>query len=380
MNSIKRFTGFFGLCFVVLFVWSGLASAGVPSPVPGAAVGPEVQIANLGDFQFESGEVVKDFKVSYVTHGKLNENKDNVILVMHSAWGAHSQFDFLTGPGKALDTDKYFIVATDRLGNAALVPDITTGPTSSGLKMEFPKYTLRDEVNVDYKLLKEYLGFDHIVAAIGASIGGNKAYQFGVSYPTYCSGLIPIAGSPVTNPLTRTIARNLMGILELDSGWYGGKYETNPIMAVQTMQWNWILWVFTPQYFAANLKTEEEYAQWKKFWSDIIRFYPQDARDMYYTLQAWADFTIGDTPGFNGEAKAALQSIQAPVLIFGAKVDMLFDRQESIFAENTIPKATYMEIDTPSGHAFCVGWDSTATKIMEREIMKFLSNLAAGVQ
>ena len=101
---------------------------------------------------------------------------------------------------------------------------------------------------------------------------------------------------------------------------------------------------------------------------------------MYYTIQSWADFNIGETPGFNGDAKAALQSIQAPVLIIGAKVDMLFDRQESIFAENAIPKATYMEIDTPSGHAFCVGWDPTATKIMEREITKFLSNLAAGGQ
>ena len=171
-----------------------------------------------------------------------------------------------------------------------------------------------------------------------------------------------------------------MGILELDSGWYGGKYETNPITAVQTMQWNWILWVFTPQYFAANMKTEEAYAQWKNLWRDIIRSYPQDARDMYYTLQAWAGFNIGDTPGFNGDAKAVLQSIEVPVLIIGAKVDMLFDRQESIFAENTIPKATYMEIDTPSGHAFCVGWDPTATKIMDQEIKKFLSNLIAGSQ
>jgi homoserine O-acetyltransferase len=107
MNYVKRIKEFFNVWFALLFVWSGLASAGVPSPVPDPEAGPhtpEHQIANLGDFQFESGEVVKDFKVTYVTHGKLNENKDNVILAMHHALGDHHTFDFLIGPGKALDT------------------------------------------------------------------------------------------------------------------------------------------------------------------------------------------------------------------------------------------------------------------------------------
>ena len=101
---------------------------------------------------------------------------------------------------------------------------------------------------------------------------------------------------------------------------------------------------------------------------------------MYYTLRAWADCNVGNTPGFNGDAKAALQSIQAQVLIIGAKGDMVFRRNESIFAQSAIKKAKYIEIDSLWGHFFCLGLDPADRKIMDREISKFLSNLAAGVQ
>jgi homoserine O-acetyltransferase len=77
MNSMKRINCVISLSLAVLFVWSLPALAGVPSPIPSATDEREVLIANIGDFQFESGAVVRDFKVTYVTHGKLNEKKDN---------------------------------------------------------------------------------------------------------------------------------------------------------------------------------------------------------------------------------------------------------------------------------------------------------------
>src|SRR5438876_2779784 len=106
---------------------SGVASAGAPAPPPTTATGPhrpQHQIVNLSDVRFESGAVVKDFKVSYVTHGTLNANKDNVVLVMHHYIGDHHTFDFLIGVGKPLDTDKYFVVAPDFLSNARLRDDL----------------------------------------------------------------------------------------------------------------------------------------------------------------------------------------------------------------------------------------------------------------
>jgi homoserine O-acetyltransferase len=291
---------------------------------------------------------------------------------MHHFGGDHHNFDFLIGPGKVLDTDKYYIVATDMLGNSVVRQDVTTGPTNSGLKMDFPRYTLRDSVNVEYKLLKEYLGFDHILAAAGISFGAMKAYQFAVSYPTYASGFIPMMGSPMTTPLIRLVLKNFMNIIEMDNGWYSGNYDTNPTMGLNMALNHFSLYSGTYRWYVTNVKTADDYQVWTKVYT---WWGPQDARDIYYQWQAWADFNVGDTRGFKGDAKAALQSIQDQVLIIGAKEDLWFNREELIFAKNAIPKATHVEIDSIRGHYSCCGGDREATKIIEREIAKFLAKL-----
>ncbi len=370
----------FSIPFIFLLLAWSEAWAGAPAPAPAVTTPgphrPEHQIANLGDFRFESGEIVKDFKVSYVTYGKLSAKRDNVILVMDSFTSNHHVFDYLIGSGKALDPDKYFVVATDGLGNADLSSDLTTGPTNSGLKMEFPRYTLRDSVNADYKLLREYLRVDHLLVATGGSMGAMKALQFAISYPAYISGIIPINGGPVTNPQVKAMIRNWMDIIALDPGWHGGNYEVNPTTGLVTALMNFVPCYYTPQWFELNAKTPDAYLAFKKRWHDTwtIRS-PKDARDIYYRWQAWADFNVGDTPGFKGDAAAALRSIKAQVLIIGSKDDQLVRREELIFAKNHISGATLIELDSPLGHLAPFGFDPDLTKLVDREIAGFLSKL-----
>ena len=370
----------FSIPFIFLLLAWSEAWAGAPAPAPAVTTPgphrPEHQIANLGDFRFESGEIVKDFKVSYVTHGKLSAKKDNVILVMDSFTSNHHVFDYLIGSGKALDPDKYFVVATDGLGNADLSSDLTTGPTNSGLKIEFPRYTLRDSVSADYKLLREYLGVDHLLVATGGSMGAMKALQFAINYPAYISGVIPVNGGPVTNPQVKAMIRNWMDIIALDPGWHGGNYEVNPTTGLVTALMNFVPWYYTPQWFELNAKTPDAYLAFKRRWHDTwtIRS-PKDARDIYYRWQAWADFNVGDTPGFKGDAAAALRSIKAQVLIIGSKGDQLVRREELIFAKNHISGATLIELDSPLGHLAPFGFDPDLTKLVDREIAGFLSKL-----
>src|SRR5690348_605450 len=77
---------------------------------------PAHQLHRIGDFKLESGEVIKDFAISYVTHGTLNAKKSNALLMVTAISGNHHRIDFLIGPGKALDTTKYFVIATDAIG------------------------------------------------------------------------------------------------------------------------------------------------------------------------------------------------------------------------------------------------------------------------
>jgi len=317
--------------------------------------------------------VVKDFKVSYVTHGKLNKNRDNAILVMHHWGGDHHNYDFLIGPGKPFDPEKYFIIATDTLGNSKIREDVTTGPTNSGLAMDFPHYTLRDSVNLEYRLTKDYLGLERLLAVSGISVGALKSFQFAVSYPTYVRGVIPMMGNAATTAQTRMIVKDWMDILTLDAGWQGGNYEINPTTGVALLFRTLTPWVFTYAWSAANLKTPEAYRSFmqgtRNYWG------PQDARDLYYQAQSWIEFNVGDTAGFNGNAHAALHSIKAKVLIIGAKDDLLFGRDDLVTIKNDIPGSVYLEIDSLAGHAACCGNDEEANKTMGREIASFLSRL-----
>ena len=108
-----------------------------------------------GDFKLESGEVIRDFSLSYVTHGVLNADKSNAILVVTAIGGNHHRLDYLIGAGKALDPDKYFIISTDAIGNG-----LTTSPSNSRLqpRMQFPRFTIRDMVQSQYPLVMQKFG------------------------------------------------------------------------------------------------------------------------------------------------------------------------------------------------------------------------------
>ncbi len=366
----------FLVCATALMLGAGLAQAGAPSPRPDLGEGhaPEHQLANLGAFTFRSGEVVNDFRVSYVTHGTLNAARDNVVLAMQHFIGDHHDLDFLIGPGKALDPERWYIVAPDFIANARLRQDLTSGPTNSGLRMEFPRLTTRDLVEADVRLLRDYLGIERVRIAIGASMGAMKAYQLAVSHPGYVDAIIPIAGSPVTNPQTRAQLRNMMRIVALDPGWYGGDYETNPVNGINTALTTLVPWWHTYEWFEGNLSTPAAYRDWELLWREIWNnLAPQDARDVYYQLIAWAEFDIGDSSGFDGDAAAALASIRARTLILAAPGDMLVRTAEIGFAADAIPGARVVEIDSDWGHLICCGFDPEATAAMDRAIADFLA-------
>src|SRR6187402_794072 len=146
-----------------------LVAASLLLSLPSAAHTPQQpphQLFAEGDLQLESGEAIRDFSISYVTHGTLNAKKSNAILMVTAISGNHHRLDFMIGPGKALDTEKYFIIATDAIGNG-----LTTSPSNSTAQpsMKFPKFLIRDMVTSQKKLM-EHLGIDHVVAVVGPSM------------------------------------------------------------------------------------------------------------------------------------------------------------------------------------------------------------------
>jgi homoserine O-acetyltransferase len=175
--------------------------------------------------------------VAYETYGRLNREKSNAVLVCHALSGdAHAGgwhkgeekpgwWDIIIGPGKALDTDKYFVICSNVLGGCKG----TTGPSSLNPKtgkhygLDFPVITIGDMVDVQKRLV-DHLGARRLFAVVGGSFGGMQVLQWAISYPEMVRMAIPIAASAYSSP--QQIAFNEVGrrAITSDPDWNGGDY------------------------------------------------------------------------------------------------------------------------------------------------------------
>ena len=246
---------------------------------------------SLGSFQFENGEKIDDLKISYVTHGKLNAGRDNAILMLHSFAGDnHGQWIISSGPAKGSTPRNTSLSPRTILPMPELRADLSTGPTNSGLKMRFPRITARDWVNADYKLVKDYLGIDRLLAATGDSVGGITSLQLAVSHPDFVRAIIPIAGTTHTNPQTQLLLRHMQEIIALDPAWYGGMYQVNPTAGLEIALMDIVPWLYSSDFYM-TLTAPEKVRDFEKFWRGVwSSLVPQDARDIYYQLDGWAGF------------------------------------------------------------------------------------------
>ncbi|KPK44449.1 MAG: hypothetical protein AMJ65_03085 [Phycisphaerae bacterium SG8_4] len=186
----------------------------------------------------ECGKTLGPIDVAYETYGQLNEAGDNVVLLCHALSGdAHAAgysrpddkkagwWEVMVGPGKGIDTNKYFVICSNFLGGCRG----TTGPSSvnpaTGKRygLDFPLITVADMVRVQ-KLLLDRLGIEHVLAVIGGSVGGMQVLQWAIAYPDFVKAAIPIATT--THLGAQSIAFDAVGrnAILADSNFAEGQY------------------------------------------------------------------------------------------------------------------------------------------------------------
>jgi len=198
----------------------------------------EVKTFTTRNFRLQSGEILPELTLVYETYGTLAPDGRNAILVAHgytssqhaaglNANGDPGWWDGLIGPGKAIDTTKYFVVSSNMLGSAygSTAPASINPKTGQPYGPNFPDYTLVDIVTAQHALL-DSLGVKHLVAVAGPSFGGYQTFQWGVTFPDAMSGLIPVCTSPNAPDGERTLA-DLRARLARAPGWNGGNHYAN---------------------------------------------------------------------------------------------------------------------------------------------------------
>jgi homoserine O-acetyltransferase len=360
-----------GLC-AVLAIALGLAGP-ASAHWPGQ---PPHQMAELGDLKLESGEVIQNFRMSYVTHGKLNAAKDNAILFHHGFGANHHLFDHVIGPGRPLDTDKYFIICPDTLGSTQLGYEHTTSATNSGLKMKFPFFNGRDIITASYRLVTEALGIPHLRVVTGISSGAADSLQFAVSYPGFVDAIIPVAGGVIPSPSRHFYPTMALSIIRSCQGWDSGDYDDIPRPCATNAVSQWANYFYTREWWDRYVDSPEAYRKWRDtlgaYYLDI-----QDARDLYYRIVAFGRGWVGDTPGFGGDLAKALSSITAKTLFIYNIQDQIFPPQQVEAEVKLVPGARALAIDSIGGHLMCCNADPQATRIMGDAIKAFLQELIA---
>jgi homoserine O-acetyltransferase len=158
---------------------------------------PSQQFAHLGDFRLKSGEVITDTVIGYRTAGQLNASRSNAVLVAPWFQGTTGQLARQIGPGKLVDTSKYFVIMVDALGNGVASSPSTSARQRDG---DFPAFTIADIVESQYQLVTRTLRLTHLHAVVGISMGGMQVFQWTIARPGFMDKAVSIVGSPQSQP------------------------------------------------------------------------------------------------------------------------------------------------------------------------------------
>src|SRR5882672_8230880 len=214
-----------------------VALAGRAVRAEGELLKVQKHIFTTKDFKLVSGTVMPEVTIAYETYGNPAPDGRNGVLLTHGYTssqhmagrygekdGAEGSWDGLVGPGKAIDTDRLFVVSSNMLGSSygSTNPAFTNPATGKPYGPDFPDITLVDIVNAQ-KALLDGLGVKRLVAVAGPSFGGYQTYQWGVTYPDFMDGLVPVVSAPKGSGGEAAV-KSLVDSLAKDPNWNGGWY------------------------------------------------------------------------------------------------------------------------------------------------------------
>uniref|UniRef100_A0A9E7ZZR3 Probable acyltransferase n=1 Tax=Bosea sp. NBC_00436 TaxID=2969620 RepID=A0A9E7ZZR3_9HYPH len=345
----------------------------------------EKKVFELASFTTQSGRTLKNVRVGWESYGTLNADKSNAVLICHffsgnshaagkyaAADAAPGYWDAIIGPGKAIDTNKYFVLSSDTLVNLSTgdPKTITTGPASTNpdtgkpYGLDFPVVTVRDFVEVQ-KALVESLGIKKLALVAGPSMGSLQTFEWAASHPEMVAKAMPVIGAAEADAM-------LIGWLDIwaapilvDPNWNNGDYygKAPPLaglakaLTAVTLQANHQDWA-NATFGRRPAKEGEEpgKALANKFQvqsvldnAGMARAKVSDANHFLYLVKANQLFTAGGTSLADGMAK-----IKAPMLYITQPKDLVFTPDA---VERTLKAAkdagrdiTHVTIDGSRGH------------------------------
>ncbi len=335
-----------------------------------------------GEMPLQSGASLGPITLAYETYGKLNDAGTNAVMVCHALSGSsHAAgfyaaeeekpgwWDNMIGPGKAIDTDAYFVICPNIIGSCygSTGPGSVDPNTGRPYGLRFPLFTIADVVRAEKKLV-ELLGIPSLLGVVGGSIGGMQALEWATAYPEMVRSVVPIASTCKRSALSIGLCEAQRQAIMADPDWNGGDYyDREPprkglalariighitYLSEASMQRKFGRRLQDNAAFKFDFSTDfqvESYLhhQGRKF---VDRF---DANSYLYITKAADYFDLGEQRG-DGSLVRAFARTAAKYLVISFSSDWLFPTAQSREMVRAMTKAgrdvSFCEVDCDAGH------------------------------
>jgi homoserine O-acetyltransferase len=285
-------------------------------------------------------------------------------------------YEWLIGAGKPLDPAKYFFVTSELFGNGhSSSPSNTPAPFHGP---RFPVMTIRDNVEAVHRLLTEQFHIAHLRAVIGFSMGAQQALQWAVSYPDYMDFVAATSGTAKTYGHGIVRLEGQIAALTLDPAFKGGDYAAEPLAGIRATSLVWLGWLYSQEWWRRELwKTDDGNTPATTLQQAIDKYVDEffagaDANNLILQMRTWESNDVGNTPGFHGDAAAALRSIKVPVLYMPSATDLYFPVEDARYEAGFIKHCTLAPIPSLWGHPAGAGASPEDLRFIDEHIAGFL--------
>jgi homoserine O-acetyltransferase len=336
-----------------------------------------MELYNLGDFKLECGLTLPNAVLSYKTHGKLNESKDNAILFPCFLGGVPQALETYIGEGKPLDPNKYFIVLPGLFGNGlSSSPSNTPAPFEKGA---FPEIHISDNVNAQYKLLTELWGITELQLVLGWSVGALQTYEWAVRYPDFVKRAASFAGAPRPSDWTKLWLKSVIEEqITTDPFYNNGFYDDkSKLQSGLRKQAHLCALTLPPIGFYREGQERWKNIGFSSFEDSIIRFWEafwlgQDPNDL--VSQARQARFADPSRLTGGDINKALARITAKFLVIAFKGDNMFPPEEGKIDSERVKNSTFIEFESIFGHLATFGMASQDLENINNALQQLLDN------
>jgi homoserine O-acetyltransferase/O-succinyltransferase len=321
------------------------------------------------EFELENGRRLLQVPVAYRTWGRLNAAANNAVVVCHALTGDAAADDWwgaLIGPGKALDTDVFFVVCANVIGSPyGTVSPVTDNPETGKIYgVDFPSVTIRDTVRL-HRLLMDALGVRSVAFVIGGSMGGMHVLEWGF-FGDYVRALVPMAVGGRHSAWCIGWSEAQRQAIYADPRWNGGDYAPDdpPAAGLAAARMAAMISYRTRQSFEARFGRDRMPGDEQSSPYAVESYLAYQGRKLVQRFDANCYVSLTrqmdshDVATGRSSYEEALGSLEQPALVFTIDTDILYPRPEQEELVRLMPDAELVTIESEFGHdAFLIEFD-----------------------